>query len=200
MNVAMARPRLNTDDIATEERILIAARREFGRVGYGTARLVDIAQAAGITRPSLLYHWNSKDELYAAVVRSAFARLGAMLLESIESDRPFHDRLETALERFIAFMDDEPELARLMVREMLDDAGPGHHLLLELGVPLLDRLERFLRKEGKGILREGVPARAALLQVVSAVLVRASSGSLRDPLWGKTDALPLLTRMLLIRD
>lgn len=196
----MARPRSNTDDIATEQRILVAAQCEFGRAGYSGARLSDIAQAAGITRPSLLYHFGSKEELYAAVVKRAFAYLGAMLLESIESERPFAQRVEMVLLRFVAFVDGEPALARLMVRETLDDAGPGHRLLLELGVPLLDQLERFLRKEGKGILREGIPVRAALLQFVSAAFLRAASGSLREPLWGKTDSMRELAHSLLFND
>ncbi len=193
----MARPRIGSDDVATEQRILTAAQREFGRVGYSDARLSDIAEEAGITRPSLLYHFRSKEELYEAVVTRAFSHLGAMLLESIESERPFAERVEMVLARFVAFVDGEPELARLMVRETVDDSGPGHRLLLELGVPLLDRLERFLRKEGKGILREGVPVRAALMQFVSAAFLRAASGSLREPLWGKTDSMRALARSLL---
>ena len=59
----MGRPRATPDEDTTKMRVLRAAEVEFGRAGRDGARLEDIASAAGITRPSLLYHFASKDEL-----------------------------------------------------------------------------------------------------------------------------------------
>jgi AcrR family transcriptional regulator len=48
--------------------ILEAATREFGRRGYETARIVDIARAAGVTDAGLLHHFTTKRDLFLAVV------------------------------------------------------------------------------------------------------------------------------------
>src|SRR3954449_5698465 len=56
--------------MASQERILEAARGEFALHGY-SARLQDIAERAGLTHPTLLYHFGSKERLYAAVIEQA---------------------------------------------------------------------------------------------------------------------------------
>ena len=62
--------------MASQTRILEAARGEFALHGY-SARLQDIAERAGLTHPTLLYHFKSKERLYAAVIEQAMLRLGA---------------------------------------------------------------------------------------------------------------------------
>lgn len=183
----MGRPRLAANDVATTERLLEAAQAEFGRIGFDAARLEDIARAAGISRPSLLYHFRSKDELYAAAVNESFARLGAALTGAIEMEGDFRTRFDAVVERYLAFIDGNPELVRLILRELLDGRGPGHQVLLTAGLPILDRIERFVRVDGRGLVRKKLPLRAALLDIVSGAVVRTASGPLREPLWGKTD-------------
>lgn len=183
----MGRPRLAANDVATTERLLEAAQAEFGRIGFDAARLEDIARAAGISRPSLLYHFRSKDELYAAAVNESFARLGAALTGAIEMEGDFRTRFDAVVERYLAFIDGNPELVRLILRELLDGRGPGHQVLLTAGLPILDRIERFVRVDGRGLVRKTLPLRAALLDIVSGAVVRTASGPLREPLWGKTD-------------
>lgn len=48
--------------------ILEVATREFGRRGYETARIADIARAAGVTDAGLLHHFATKKDLFLAVV------------------------------------------------------------------------------------------------------------------------------------
>ena len=96
----MGRPLASAAATATPERLLDAAEQCFAQ-GYDAARLEDIAAAAGIRRPSLLYHFASKDDLYAAVVRRTFARLGAALLSvmshsSARQGRPVSSVIRTA--------------------------------------------------------------------------------------------------------
>lgn len=54
---------------AKREELLRVALDVFSRDKYGSATLADIAKAAGVTRSTLLYHFNSKEELYAAVIK-----------------------------------------------------------------------------------------------------------------------------------
>jgi AcrR family transcriptional regulator len=51
------------------EGILTAAERLFAERGYEHVSVRDVAAAAGVTHPLLYYHWGSKRELLAAVLK-----------------------------------------------------------------------------------------------------------------------------------
>ena len=107
----MARPRTGVDDIATRERLLAAAELAFGAEGFHGARLEDIAQAAGIRRPSLLYHFKTKEALYAAVVRRAFSHLGAALTSAMGTPGAFLDQADRMVVAFDVFLAEHPGVA-----------------------------------------------------------------------------------------
>lgn len=65
------------DDSAdgTRARILAAARAEFGSVGLSGARVNRIAEQAGANKRMLYYYFGNKEELFAAVLESAYERI-----------------------------------------------------------------------------------------------------------------------------
>ncbi|HYY05440.1 MAG TPA: TetR family transcriptional regulator, partial [Candidatus Limnocylindria bacterium] len=56
---------------SSRERILGIALEAFAEKGFEGTRLADIAGPAGLSHPTLLYHFNSKEELYATVIAAA---------------------------------------------------------------------------------------------------------------------------------
>ena len=61
-----------TPRLARPERrdlVLRAGGAEFGRRGYAAARIEDIARAAGVTKPIVYRHFESKKGLYLALLR-----------------------------------------------------------------------------------------------------------------------------------
>ena len=73
----MSSPRLSAD--ARREQILDVAIDVFGRAGYYGASMNDIAEAAGVTKPVLYQHFDSKSELYRALL----SEVGNRMLGSI---------------------------------------------------------------------------------------------------------------------
>jgi AcrR family transcriptional regulator len=59
------------------EQLLAAATQAFARAGFAATSLDDIAQAAGISRVLLYRHFESKTDLYRAVLDRAIQRLTA---------------------------------------------------------------------------------------------------------------------------
>jgi AcrR family transcriptional regulator len=59
------------------EQLLAAATQAFARTGFAATSLDDIAQAAGISRVLLYRHFDSKTDLYRAVLDRAIDRLTA---------------------------------------------------------------------------------------------------------------------------
>ncbi len=192
----MGRPRADSYDTTTEERLLQAAEVEFGRDGFDRARLEDIARSAGITRPSLLYYFASKEQIYAAVVHRAFEGLRGALHASFAADLPFEERLDGTVLAYLDFLHTHPQIAGVLLREVIDGRGPGRDLVLSVVAPMIDLVERFIVKEGRGKLVAGLPVRGALLMIIGSALVQATSGGLRDRLYGPTDDTRALTRSL----
>lgn len=195
----MGRPPASAVSTATPERLLEAALGEFARVGFGQAKLADIAAVAGITRPSLLYHFRTKEELYEATVKRSFRRLALVLGEAMSATGPFVERLRLTCKRYLDFVASEPAVASIVLRELLEHTGPGARILLEQVAPLVDTVERFVRIQGGAAVRPGVPVRAAILQIAGDVLLRAAAGPLRDPLWGSEDHSLTLAELLLLQ-
>lgn len=194
----MGRPRAGAYLTSTPERLLQAAEIAFSAVGFGAAKLADIAQRAGIRRPSLLYHFSSKEDLYTATVERCFARLRKALSEVMEAEGDFTTRLMETVERYADFIQGEPELSRLVLRELLDGHGPGQKILLAQIVPLVDEVEGFIRTQGRDVVRANVPVRAAVLMLASDVFLRSATGPLKKPLWGDEDHAKALARILLL--
>ncbi|MCB9687105.1 MAG: TetR/AcrR family transcriptional regulator [Alphaproteobacteria bacterium] len=184
----MARPRSDSIDVATPERVLVAARQVFGDHGFERARLADIARLAGIRRPSLLYHFPTKEVLYAAVVERTFARLGAMLADAMNAGGGFEARLEGMARGVASAFAEEPADARLVVRELMEPESLGRRILLAEVVPLLDGVVTWIGDHGGSTLRPGLQLRGVVMQIVSDVLLQNVAGELRDPLWGAVDA------------
>ncbi len=69
----MSSPRLSAD--ARREQILDVAIEVFGRAGFHGASMNDIADAAGVTKPVLYQHFDSKADLYGAILDEVGTRL-----------------------------------------------------------------------------------------------------------------------------
>jgi AcrR family transcriptional regulator len=62
-------------DVCARERLLRQAAELFSRKGYAATTVSEIVAAAGVTKPVLYYHFESKDGLYRALLEEAVGRL-----------------------------------------------------------------------------------------------------------------------------
>jgi AcrR family transcriptional regulator len=174
----MARPALATIRVATPDRLLSAAEEIFARDGLADARLQDIAHKAGITRASLLYHFDSKEQLHDAVVDRALDALGEILASAMGADGDFLVRGCFILEGFFTFVDVHPHLARIVVREVV----AGRKQIVDRALPLIDAVVDFLVREGTE--KDAAVVRHKLMMVVSDAFLRTATGAVGTPLWG----------------
>lgn len=185
----MARPRHDPSAVDTRERVLRAAERAFGDKGYAAATLAEIARGAGIRRPSLLYHFGSKEQLYEAVLERAFGQLNADLGLAMGTAAPPEVRLRALTRAYRAHLEAHPWLPRLVLREMLDQQGGGHDLLVARLVPLADLVAAYLAEVCAGALRPGVDVRSAVVSLGSTELLRVAAGELGTALWTRPERL-----------
>ena len=104
----------------TREAILEAAEKLFARRGYAVARLEDVGDAVGLTRPALFYHFPDKQALYNAVLEEAFRGLVTGIDVALSSSRPIPQRIEDAALAWVDGIAARPTLARLILRHVAD--------------------------------------------------------------------------------
>jgi AcrR family transcriptional regulator len=89
-------PKLNKDDIVKAE-ILKAAERVFQKWGSNKTTMEDIAREAGKGKSTLYYYYQSKEEIFDAVVIVEFEKILQKAKESAQET-------ETAKERLITYI------------------------------------------------------------------------------------------------
>src|ERR671920_1219536 len=68
-------PERQRDPVRTRAEILDVATREFSEHGYSGARVDEIAERTRTTKRMLYYYFESKEGLYAEVLKSAYAEI-----------------------------------------------------------------------------------------------------------------------------
>ncbi len=149
---------------STREVIIAEAVHCFASGGYEGTSLNDIAACVGIRRPSLLYHFPSKDVLYAEVFEKVmsdwFERLEAASVASHLTGWP---RIELVLTAGFQFFEQNPDYVRLIRREAIDG---GSHVGVDLPAvirPMFDRAVNYFRGEiAAGRVRDHDPVQLVI--------------------------------------
>lgn len=97
--------------------ILRVARRVFGEGGFHGASMDDIAREAGITKPILYDHFESKADLYLALVESDAAVLKERVQSALVAPITNRERIRESFRAYFDFVDEHAEGLRLIVRE-----------------------------------------------------------------------------------
>jgi TetR/AcrR family transcriptional regulator len=127
----------------TRAAILEAAEATFAERGFAAARLEDVAEAVGIRRASIVYHFRDKRELYEAVLAGLFDGFRARLEAALATRGAPIERIEAAVGAWVDSIALRPALARILLREVAD-AAPGQPLpLLAQARPFVELVEHF---------------------------------------------------------
>ncbi|MGL9617358.1 helix-turn-helix domain-containing protein [Bradyrhizobium sp. U531] len=111
------------------ELILDAAKQVFAAEGLEGASLRAIAVHAGYTPAALYFHFDSKEAIYAEVLKASLASLGAAVDQAVAQARTSAQRLKAAAMAFFRFYADNPrdlDLGFYLFRGGMKPAGLGH--------------------------------------------------------------------------
>lgn len=118
-----------TRDIATEERILAAARTVIIRRGTSGARMREIAEEAGVNPALLHYYFRSKDFLAEAVFQQAARRLFPPVIALLGSDAPLETKVERVVEHELRVLMENPFLPGYVLAELNQRPERARHLV-----------------------------------------------------------------------
>src|SRR6266508_2247294 len=97
------------------EQILVTGRRLFAEYGYEETSVDDIAAATGVTKPIVYRHFESKRDLYLAVLEDHLNDLIARLWVALSSSPDPRERLRRGLEAYFVFVDEREDGFRMLV-------------------------------------------------------------------------------------
>jgi len=137
----------------TRAKILDSALREFSTLGFAGARMDQIASTAGVNKALLYYHFDSKENLYAAAVEmiSAKIRDRSMAVFLRKDASPGERLLRSALDHFDRILT-QGEFQNLMQQEMMrmHQGQPG-----AMGI-LVKRVFSPIQAMYESMVREGI--------------------------------------------
>lgn len=142
-----------------KEQVIREAIRFFGQNGYHGAKLADIAKAAGVTEPGLLYHFPSKAYLLMEVLAER---------DRIDRER-FYPSLQDGmkaplapLQELVKYNETVPGLVQLftvLVAESIDEKHPGHEFFKRRYQNIREQSIADLREaQVRGEIRSDIPA------------------------------------------
>ncbi len=95
---AKPKPRRRLDSAAARELILDATEKRLVVVGPSGIRLQEVAADAGVSHPTVLHHFGSRDLLVKAVIARSLQAINATLVEAIGASSGDEAQLEAMIE------------------------------------------------------------------------------------------------------
>jgi len=185
------------------EQILTAATEAFARSGFAATSLADIAAQAGITRVILYRHFDSKTDLYQAVLDRMCARLEAHVDEPVGgfTDASIDGLLEAAAEspagfrllfhhavrepefsdRIEKFRADITAAAFLQISALVPDEALARWAAQLAPVVAIEAIIAWLDSGQPDPVQAAARVRQAVMGVVGAALASNVDGSFPNP-------------------
>src|SRR5689334_1755846 len=108
------------DSAATRMKILRAAEQIYAQNGLAGARTEAIAEAAGVNKALLYYHFKSKEDLYHAVVGSQLQEFQKRACELLSATGPAGPILLRYVSYHFDFIGTHPNYPRIFQRMMME--------------------------------------------------------------------------------
>jgi len=131
----------------TQERILDEAARLFAERGYAGTGVQDLCERSEVTKPTLYYHFGSKDGLLTALFEQRFGGFNARVRSASEYDGPRRGDLAGVLTATISVFVEtarvDPDFSRL---RLASSFSPPSSVSYRVARPYLESLYAILRK------------------------------------------------------
>jgi len=153
------------------EQVLDAATRLFAAHGYEGTSLSAIAEEVGIRKPSLLYHYPSKEELREAVLGRLFSHWTEVLPRILQAATTGSSRFEGLVGEVVGFFVADVDRARLLLREMLDRPVELQRQMDGYLAPWLTIIRDYIRTgQESGVVRADVDPDSYIVHVIQMIV------------------------------
>ena len=144
--------RAKRDPVATKVVLLDSASVLFADLGFDGSTAELIAEAAGVNKAMINYHFGGKEGLYRACLEQIFAEVEASLTAIRTAEAAPDDKLDRYIAAFAVLNAKQPTFARLVLREILS----GGRFLDEVLLPRFLSIFETIRAIVWQGMREGM--------------------------------------------
>lgn len=156
--------------------LLEVARKVFGRHGYHSVTMDDVAGEAGVTKPILYDHFPSKRDLYLALLEADLAALKERVHTALEKSRGNRERIRASIQAYFDFVDDHAEGFRLLMSEAVGAEGDFRGMVERFRDDVLAEVTEVIVRESRGRVE-----RTEAEDVAIALIGMAETAAQREP-------------------
>lgn len=159
---------------------LIAAGRElFARDGYDATSVRAVTARAGVNLGAITYHFGSKRALYEAVLEQALTPLAESILGVVNEAGAPLDRIVAVVRAYFAFLRDNRDVPKFMLRELIAGRGPPRAVVAVL-LPVATAVSGLVRQgQADGSVRHGDPMLMTISVISQPVFLTIASPMVR---------------------
>lgn len=107
-----------TPEISMRDQILSTAKNLFIQQGYHGLAMRQIAEALGVTKAALYYHFKDKEELFMAILESYLDEMGMALDHIIQTQETARKQVKQFVEYILSQPAEERAIIRLASQEI----------------------------------------------------------------------------------
>lgn len=156
-------------DVRSE--ILRCATRLLAKHGFEGTSLQAIADEVGVRKPSVLYHFPSKEAVRQGVLDQLFDHWAQTLPRLMQAIASGDGRFDALLFEMLGFFRTDADRARLLVREAMDRPDEMRARLKETLKPWVTLIADYVRKgQEAGALRRDVDPESYVVHIITLTL------------------------------
>jgi TetR/AcrR family transcriptional regulator len=176
------------DPVATQNKLLTAARREFAQNGLAGARVDEIAARAGVNKQLVYHYFGDKDALYLAVLEWVYEEIRTQERKLNLEGLPPEQAIKTLIEASFDHLDAHPDFIVLLNDENRGGARHvrGSRKLEAMHSPLVSMVSKILAEGVRtGTFRKGVNPVHLYISIAGLSYFFFSNASTLSAIFGK---------------
>lgn len=169
----------NEDSSEVKAKILKEAQNLFIKNGFKGTSVRDIAKASGTNVAMVNYYFKSKYNLFEIIFEDALDIFSKRIFETITSDLPFFELIETWIHAYYDILFQYPQIAAFILNEVsLNPDGLTNRIKNRNPYSAFSKIEERIEEEArKGTIRE-TPAADFMLNIFSMCMFPFMFGNL----------------------
>lgn len=148
----------------TNKLLMGAALQLFTKKGFAGASTREIVETCGVTKPTLYYHFGSKDNLYRYLLEEIFNRFNREIARIAGEELPPQTRLLKVVQFNLNYCHESPREVKLILMAIYrSDPSLPEVDIKPVGRPIVESIAGIIRAgEDAGVFREGDPFQLSL--------------------------------------
>jgi AcrR family transcriptional regulator len=122
-----------------------AAVEVFAECGFDQAKMDEIAQAAGVAKGTIYYHFDSKEELFVGLMNEGMDNLISCVRRMVEGKESSAEQMSALIEAHVRFFMQNGKLAKLVLSEAFGSRERQRQFRLKIR-EYLKLIETILRR------------------------------------------------------